>query len=223
MGPRPKLTVVRRGEINFHDATLCYQQWQSCASCHPSARIDGFNRDLLNDGQGTPKNTKSMLLSHKTPPVMSTGIRANAETAVRAGIAFSLFAVRPETDAVAIDAYLSSLEPVPSPYLVDGKLSSAAKRGKRLFASKAVGCMKCHSKPYYTDGEMYDVGSKAPYDRRSKFDTPALIESWRTAPYLHDGQYATIEDLLVKGNHGKAVKKLNESELNDLVEYVHSL
>lgn len=223
LGPRPKLTVERRGEIIFHDATLCFQQWQSCASCHPSARIDGLNRDLLNDGQGTPKNTKSMLLSHKTPPVMSTGIRADAETAVRAGIAFSLFAVLPEEDAVAIDVYLSSLEPVPSPYLIDGKLSLAAQRGKLLFNDEKAGCSDCHSGPLYTDLKRYDVDSKTSYDRRRKFDTPALIESWRTAPYLHDGQYPTIKDLLVKGNHGKTVKKLNERELNDLVEYVRSL
>ena len=112
---------------------------------------------------------------------------------------------------------------VPSPYLVDGKLSSAAERGKLLFASKAAGCIECHSKPHYTDQEMYDVGSKAPYDRRRKFDTPSLIESWRTAPYLHDGHYTTVKDLLIKGNHGKTVKKLNEEQIDDLVEFVLSL
>ena len=73
LGPEPELTLQRRGEMNFHDADICFQQWQSCASCHPDARIDGLNWDLLNDDIGTPKNVKSMLLTYKTPPAMSAG------------------------------------------------------------------------------------------------------------------------------------------------------
>ncbi|MHC4147198.1 MAG: cell surface protein, partial [Planctomycetota bacterium] len=80
------MTAERRGEMLFNDALLCFQSWQSCASCHPSdARVDALNWDLLNDGLGNPKNTKSLLLSHETPPAMITGIRENAEIAVRAG------------------------------------------------------------------------------------------------------------------------------------------
>ena len=75
MGPPPQLTLQRRGELLFHDATLCYQQWQSCASCHPDGRADGLNWDLLNDGEGNPKNTKSLLLAHQTPPAMWEGVR----------------------------------------------------------------------------------------------------------------------------------------------------
>ena len=184
LGPKPELTVERRGEMNFNDATICFQHWQSCASCHVDARTDGLNRDLLNDGIGSPKNTKSLLLSHRTPPVMSTGNIPNAETEVRKAIAHLLFSQRPDEDAVAIDEYLKSLEPVPSPYLVEGKLSPAAERGKLLFFDKQVGCSDCHRGPLYTDQALHDVGSKVQYDRRRAFDTPTLIENWRTAPYL---------------------------------------
>ena len=107
-----------RGNMYFHDATLGFQGWQSCASCHPNdARSDGLNWDLLNDGLGNPKNTKSLLLSHYTPPCMVTGIRANAEIAVRSGIKYILFAVAPASVADDMDAYLRSLKPLPSPYL----------------------------------------------------------------------------------------------------------
>ncbi len=82
MGPEPVLTQVRQGEMLFHDATQCFQHWQSCASCHPDGFVDGLNWDLLNDGVGNSKNAKSLLLSHYTPPVMSSGIRPDAETAV---------------------------------------------------------------------------------------------------------------------------------------------
>jgi len=59
--------------------------------CHPDSRADGLNWDLLNDGMGNPKQTKSMLLSHRTPPVMASGVRDVAETAVRSESASSWF------------------------------------------------------------------------------------------------------------------------------------
>jgi cytochrome c peroxidase len=63
-------------------------------------------------------------------------------------------------------------------------------------------------------------------DKDKAFDTPALIEVWRTAPYLHDGRAATILELLTTYNkgdtHGKT-SDLNESQINDLAEFVLSL
>ncbi|MDE0838992.1 MAG: c-type cytochrome, partial [Kiritimatiellae bacterium] len=222
LGPKPQLSVQRRGEMIFNDATLCLQNWQSCASCHTDARVDGLNRDLLNDGAGTPKNVRSLLLAHSTAPAMSTGNIPNAEGEVRKGLAHILFSLRPEEDAVAIDAYLKSVQPVPSPYLVDGKLSPAAEHGKRLFSAQA-NCVKCHAEPLYTDGELHDVGSRARYDQRADFDTPTLIEVWRTAPYRHDGQYVTVKEHLVEGKHSEHVEALSEQQVDDLVEFVLSL
>ncbi len=36
LGPEVPMSVARRGEMLFHDAALCFQEWQSCASCHPT-------------------------------------------------------------------------------------------------------------------------------------------------------------------------------------------
>lgn len=226
LGPAPKMTVQRRGEMLFNDATLCFQHWQSCASCHPDSRVDALNWDLMNDGLGTPKNNKSMLQAHVTPPSMWAETRPTAEAAVRSGLTHILFAVRPEEEADAMDEYLKSLQPVPSPYLVGGQLSAKAQRGKLLFQSEEVGCAKCHPEPYYTDQRMHDVNSEGPYDRRSTFDTPGLVECWRTAPYLHDGRYTTIKELLTKGKHvdrDGSLSKLTPEQIDDLVEFVLSL
>jgi YVTN family beta-propeller protein len=225
LGPAPQLTQQRRGEMLFHDATICYQHWQSCASCHPDGRVDGLNWDLMNDGPGTFKNTKSMLLSHRTPPAMAEGVRESAETAVRAGIAHILFADRPEEEAAAIDAYLESLRPASSPYLIDGRFSPAAERGRKLFDSTRVGCGRCHVAPQYTDLKSHYVGEPGPGKRKKALDTPTLVEVWRTAPYLHDGRYTTIHELLAEGKHGlrRAGVELNEQEINDLAEFVLSL
>jgi cytochrome c peroxidase len=226
LGPEPQLTRQRRGEILFHDANICYQQWQSCASCHPDGRTDVLNWDLLNDGIGNFKNTKSLLLAHKTPPAMAEAVRQTAEDAVRAGLSHILFVERPWEDAAAIDAYLRALQPVPSPHRVDGRLTAAAERGKLLFESNRVGCHKCHPAPLYTDLKMHDVKSRSQYELVDRFDTPTLVEVWRTAPYLHDGRYLTVKELLVDGQHGSTrgrVEDLTEQEIDDLVEFVLSL
>ena len=224
LGPTPHLTDVRRGEMLFHDAELCYQQWQSCASCHPDARVDGLNWDLLNDGPGTPKTTRSLLWAHRTPPAMSLGVRETAETAVRAGISHIQFVVRPEADAAAIDAYLKSLEPLPSPYVAGKELGAKAQSGKRVF--EKVGCQECHPPPLYTSLKACDVGTGTRREAGEAFDTPALVELWRTAPYLHDGRAATLEEVLTRFNpgdrHGKT-SGLSAAELEDLAAFLVSL
>jgi cytochrome c peroxidase len=217
-----RLSDARRGEMLFHDAALCFQEWQSCASCHPgSGRVDALNWDLLNDGIGNPKSTKSLLLAHATPPTMSLGIRADAPAAVRAGIRYIQFAVRPEADAAAIDAYLRSLEPMASPHLVDGQLSPSALRGQEVFSQ--AGCARCHSGPLYTDLRQYDIGTGVGLDKAQTFDTPTLVEIWRTGPYLHDGRAATIADVLTEYNpddkHGRT-SSLTPGQIQDLVDFV---
>ncbi|MCP4613844.1 MAG: cell surface protein [Planctomycetes bacterium] len=224
LGPTPQLTQKRRGEMLFNDASLCFQHWHSCASCHPGgARVDALNWDLLNDGLGNPKNTKNLLLAHRTPPAMVTGVRENAEMAVRSGIRHILFAVRPEEEVVAIDEYLKLLKPIPSPYLVKGKLSASAKRGQKIY-SKAR-CDSCHEGSLHTDLKQHNVGTGDGLDQDRKFDTPTLVEVWRTAPYLYDGRAATIEEVIAIYNpddkHG-LTSNLSVKEITDLANFVLS-
>ena len=183
-----EVTKARRGELLFNDASICFQGWQSCSSCHShDARVDGLNWDNLNDGIGNPKSAKSLLLAHSTPPSMWLGVRSNAYVSVRAGIRNSMFTVQPPEVADALDDYLKSLKPMPSPRLVKGKLSPAAQRGKKLFFSEAVGCADCHHGSLYTDQKIHDVGTVGKFDLSTdRFDTPSLIEVWRSGPYLHD-------------------------------------
>ena len=228
LGPEPEMDTVRKGELLFHDATMCFQHWQSCASCHPDARSDGLMWDLLNDGLGNPKNSKSLLLSGQTPPVMSSGIREDMRTAVRSGFRFILFREPEEGDVDAVEAYLSSLQPAQSPvHEAGGEVRETIQRGKKLFESEATGCLPCHPGPLYTNLQTVDVGTASQFDRdRQEFDTPALVEVWRTGPYLHDGTAVTLKDVLTTRNgedrHGRT-SQLSEQELNDLATFLASL
>jgi YVTN family beta-propeller protein len=214
--------MVRYGDMLFNSSDLCFQKWQSCASCHPGdARMDGLNWDLLNDGVGNPKNTRSMLYAHQTPPSMSLGVRATAEDAVRAGIRFIQFAEVDESKAGAIDIYLKSLRPEPSPYLVNNRLSRSARRGKRLFERE--GCADCHPSPLYNNLKRYNLGYVgSSIDTGKKFENATLIEVWRTAPYLHDGSARTMDEL-IRIHNPYGTSELTDEERADLAEYVLSL
>jgi len=220
LGGPQTISAARQGEQNYNDARLCLQNWQSCASCHPDARADGLNWDLINDGFGSPKNTKSHVFSIQTPPAMSTGIRASSQVAVRSGLKYIQFVSQPESCAAAIDAYLTALRPEASPRLVAGALSEAAARGALLF--QAQGCTGCHSGDYFTDGQRHDIGTATDHEVGVTFDTPTLRELWRTAPYLHDGRSTTVREVVVTV-HASRVSGLTPSQIDDLVEYLMSL
>jgi len=233
---------VRRGEMLWNDGSMCFQQWQSCASCHPDGRSDSLNWDLLNDGTGNPKQTKNMLYSHLTSPTMVTGIRPDMKNCNRKGLTHIQFVVRPEEDAACIDAYVESLKPVPSPYLVVSKgflgmgagnltLSREAKRGKKIFAM--AGCIGCHpasekgpnGEVLMTNMKKYDLGLGVGNEEGREFDTTTLVEVWRTAPYLYDGRALTITEMMTKCNpnntHG-VTQSLSPDELKALEEYILS-
>ena len=226
--PDRPMSILRQGEFRFNDASICFQGWQSCATCHSEdARVDGLNWDLLNDGIGNPKNNKSLLWSHRTPPAMSMGVRETAESAVRSGIRNILFTVQPEEVAVAMDEWLKSLEPVPSPSLVNGKLSAEARRGEKVFKSPETHCATCHPTGLFSDLKHHDVGTLAATDKPDdRFDTPTLVEIWRTGPYLHDGSALSVREVLVEHNrqdrHGKT-SHLSKGQIDDLVAYLLSL
>ena len=98
-------------------------------------------------------------------------------------------------------------------------------RGKYLVS--IVGCTDCHKPGLFTSLKQHDVGTHGDSDNGSeKFDTPTLIEAWRSAPYLHDGSAATVRDVITTCNpndrHG-TTSHLTPEQLNELAAYVLSL
>jgi cytochrome c peroxidase len=73
---------------------------------------------------------------------------------------------------------------------------------------------------------MHDVGVHSPFESDGRYDTPSLVEIYRTAPYLHDGRAATIKDVLTRFNpddkHG-ITQGFTPGELDDLAAYILSL
>jgi hypothetical protein len=145
-----------------------------------------------------------------------------------------------DLDALAL--YVSSLSGEPrSPFRgPGGVLTPEAEEGRALFESANLGCVVCHIGPRLTDSLwmepevplLHDVGTFGPGSGKrlggplEGIDTPTLHGLWHTAPYLHDGSAATLEEVLTVRNpddlHGMT-SALNEAEIAALVAYMLSL
>ena len=227
LGTQPEFDNVRKGEIMWNDASLCYQEWRSCASCHPDGRNDGLNWDELNDGIGNPKQTKSLIYSYRTPPCDATGIRATCEEQVRASFKNAMKndyiqSGITEEEFCAMDEYLKSLVPVQSPYLNrDGSMSDSAIRGLSLFNS--IGCASCHNGANYSDLNLYYTKVSGDLDdtwEDRKMITPTLVETWRSAPYTYIGGLNTMEETVAYYAEGL---NLSEQKIKDIANYILSL
>jgi cytochrome c peroxidase len=83
-------------------------------------------------------------------------------------------------------------------------LSEEARQGWGLF--RDADCIRCHNGPTFSDGEFYrlgpafgDKGRGAITGRKDDlyaFRTPGLRDVARTAPYMHDGSFETLDQVV---------------------------
>ncbi|MEL6943927.1 MAG: cytochrome c peroxidase, partial [Bacteroidota bacterium] len=77
--------------------------------------------------------------------------------------------------------------------------------GMSLFFGKA-GCEGCHNAPHFTSNWTANIGLDMEYDDEGagngKFKIPSLRNIEFTAPYMHDGRFATLEEVVDHYNHG---------------------
>lgn len=77
-------------------------------------------------------------------------------------------------------------------------------RGLQLFtrlpANGGAGCSQCHNMPAFTVGTTFNLGLDATQTRT--FRAPSLKNVANTAPYMHDGRFATLEHVIEFYNSG---------------------
>jgi cytochrome c peroxidase len=104
-------------------------------------------------------------------------------------------------------------------------MTNKVAHGREIFHSTAAGCSSCHGLDgNVPDGIKHDVGSKALADRSIDFDTPSLRSVGGTAPYFHDGRYATLAELLdsTDGDMGHT-SHLSRTDRDALEAYLRAL
>jgi cytochrome c peroxidase len=126
-------------------------------------------------------------------------------------------------------------------------VDESAKRGFKLFTGKAK-CDVCHEGFNFTDNGFHNIGLKTPkglsedvgrYAQRKvkvnkgAFKTPTLRDVALNGPYMHNGMYRTLEEVVdhydrggdVKDNLDPNMETLNlaPQEKQDLVAFLKSL
>lgn len=182
----------------------------SCATCHFEGRNDGMTWPLASGDRQTPSlagRVSDTLPLTWTDEVQTVAHEVALTSAGRMG-GTGLDTGEAEAVAAYIDTIRAPDVPVSDP--------AAVARGAVLFERADVGCSGCHSGPAFTDGAGHAMF------RLDEVDTPALRGVALTAPYAHDGRFATLEELLLAGEMGGAAA-LTPAERADLIAYVRSL
>lgn len=122
-------------------------------------------------------------------------------------------------------------------------VSEEVKRGFELFKGKA-NCVACHHGFNFEDDGFHNIGLKDTDDLgryklkpvrvlKGAMKTPTLRQVSKTAPYMHNGLYKTLEEVVEHYDRGGDVKsnldpnmkplKLTKQEKKDLVSFLMSL
>ncbi len=140
--------------------------------------------------------------------------------------AFGSPEVTPEKLGLAMEAFMLSL--VAGDAKIDramrgtATLSEEEKRGFELFMTendprtrqRGADCFHCHGGPLFSDHDFHNNGLAPDADDtgrfrvthneadKGKFSTPSLRNVALTAPYMHDGRFATLEEVVAHYSTG---------------------
>jgi cytochrome c peroxidase len=124
-------------------------------------------------------------------------------------------------------------------------MSQTAQRGFELFVGKA-NCAVCHQGFNFTDNGFHNIGLQQAgaedpgrfafrkvASLQGAFKTPTLRDIVLTAPYMHDGSYATLEEVVEHYARGGDAREhlsqnikplqLSAAEKQELVEFLRAL
>jgi cytochrome c peroxidase len=138
----------------------------------------------------------------------------------------------------------------------EATFTAAEERGSHIFSDSSPNdtpvseCVHCHVDPLFTNLEFFNNGILTPEEQkqiqdkgrfaitgrdsdRHKFRTPTLRNIARTAPYMHDGRFATLEEVIdhyASGGHfaenvnpNVRVLHLESKDKADLIAFLHTL
>ncbi len=254
LGLDPMPAHLRQGQklffsANSDDVPITQNHWVACATCHIEGRSDAVTWLFEQGPRDTPTNAGGMLGSGF---LFRTGDRARVQDYWRTidveqgGFFHPGGAQQPLLDAIA--DFVNYALPAPIPPRTDATLRA---RGEAVFTR--LGCAACHGGLLHTDSgagnttldlagpiRLHDVGTcvvggawpdvaHVASDGRARagcaFDTPALRGLWDSAPFLHDGSAATLNDVLpsmLKASMGQT-GDLPNADRAAILEYLKSL
>lgn len=212
------------------------------------------------DGRAASLEAQS-LMPIQNPDEMGLSIEEAVKRLNRSGeykkLFLKIFGQKPDAKnlAAAFSAYEKTLETVDSKFddwsnnIKD--LSAAEERGRELFVGDKAKCFDCHRMEDFTtddfkniglyngrnldDAGLFNITNKE--NDKGKFKTPGLRNIAVTAPYMHNGMFKTLEEVVDFYNDPKKIVpdainiddalkgplNLTENEKKDLVAFLKTL
>jgi YVTN family beta-propeller protein len=227
LGKASRVDPSIQGQYLFNNARMTRIHRFTCNSCHPDGTSDGLTWSFVHVRDGVDRrNTRDLRGGVAgTAPFRWSGFEAHLAEFVESEVTGLLGGEKPSPEEVkALAAALEALPAPPNPHRgPGGQLTPQAKRGEALFEGKA-GCAACHA-----GSRRGGTGIKASVGTTPTgldLDVPQLAGVFDSAPYLHDGRAATLEEVLERyngqGRHGK-VQNLTVEERAALVRFLKEL
>jgi cytochrome c peroxidase len=223
------------GRELFFDKRLSRDGSVSCASCHDPERAFSDGRTLAVGVFGREGRRNAPALINRAygrlffwdgrVPTLEEQVLKPIQDANEMDMTLSEAAARvglPADDiSHALASFVRSILSGDSPYdrFIDGDrtaLTAEEQTGLQIFRGRG-NCTACHVGPNFSDerlhntgvawreGKLTDVGAG-----QGNFKTPTLREVARTAPYMHDGSLATLEQVVdFYSDGGRANPKLD--------------
>ncbi|MFB6469279.1 cytochrome-c peroxidase [Cytobacillus sp. Hz8] len=222
-GPRNSPTIINAGyyEDYFWDGRADSLEAQALGPIQAEHEMNSNLDQLIKELNGVPAYVSDF------KNVFDDKI--TADTIAKAIASFERTIVIKDT---AFDQYLKG---------DDNAISDEAKEGMKVFAGKA-NCISCHAGATLSDNSYHNLGMTGDDGRfavtndkadKGKIRTPALRGVAHTAPYMHDGSLATLEDVVNYYNQGggndtnkdSLIQPLNltDEEVSALVAFLESM
>jgi cytochrome c peroxidase len=231
--------LVSQGRALFRD-TSAARTGESCESCHTNGTTNPNVGTILHvneNGHTFGRDPISLVGVGDTPPYRWIGDVPTLPQQVVSTIKTFFVNGPTQSDATtgqqaaALVAYLDQIKPATTSF-DQGTMSAAALRGEVLFQGKG-GCIACHGGPLFTDNKEHntlvpnvpgwdDPGAAIP---PGAFNTPTLRDIRNSAPYMHNGVFKTLRDVIDFYNTRSSIAPLGltSSEEDDLVAYMEAL
>ena len=196
-----------------------------------------FFRRGADDGRANPVDIPSLRGARFTGPYGHDGRTASLAEFTH-DVVTSEFGGEPlgPRELAALVRYVQDLDFLPNRNLdvrsnLTSRATDAARRGEAIFLRPMPGfggasCASCHpSSKFFRDGQVHRLGtevSPSPYAVDGGYETPTLLGTTETAPYFHDGRFATLAEVVAWFDTSFRLE-LSAAERDDLTAYVETV
>lgn len=196
----------------------------------PALMWDGRKKTLEDQALGPVESADEM---HQDPDVLVGKLASIAGYRAMFERAYPGLGISKQTISMAIASFERTIVSSEAPFdrWIKGQsdaITPSAQRGFELFTNQA-NCVACHSGFNFTDGSFHNIGvtDAGPADSgrfaikplqamRGAFKTPTLRDVALTAPYMRNGIYRTLEEVVEHYDRGGDIRENLSAEIHPL-------